>query len=59
MVDSYIKQRISNKDLYDQALENGYTEIQALIISNRSLPVGTDLLGFKNPKISEDRKSVV
>lgn len=53
MVDSYIKQRISNKDLYDQALENGYTEIQALIISNRSLPVGTDLLGFKNPKISD------
>lgn len=48
---SFIKERIRDQFLYEEAKKLGFTELQARIISNRSLPDGTDLLGFKNPKM--------
>lgn len=50
---SFIKERIRDQFLYEEAKKLGFTELQARIISNRSLPDGTDLLGFKNPKIDD------
>lgn len=50
---SFIKQRIRDDELYKEAIENGYSEIQAMIIANRRLPEGTNLMGFKNPRISD------
>lgn len=47
-----IKQRLLNKPLYDDARKNGYTHLQALIIANREIPEGTNLLGFMNPSLS-------
>lgn len=46
-----IKTRIQNKKLYNAAIEAGATHIQALIISNRNIPDGTDIYGFMNPSL--------
>lgn len=48
-----IKERLLNKKLYDEARANGYTHLQALIIANREIPEGTDLIGFKNPNFNQ------
>jgi len=47
-----IKNRILNKELYDQARNKGYTHLQALILANREIPEGTNLEGFMNPDFS-------
>jgi single-stranded-DNA-specific exonuclease len=47
-----IKNRILNKELYDQARDKGYTHLQALILANREIPEGTNLEGFMNPDFS-------
>ena len=53
MSESFIKKRLTDKVLYQSAIASGYTKLQSMIIANRSLPSGTDLDGFRNPKISD------
>jgi len=44
-----IRRRILNKKLYDEAIDSGYTHLQALIVANREIPEGTNFQGFMNP----------
>lgn len=46
-----IKQRIKNKELYDKALLEGASVLQAHVIANRDIPEGTDIQGFMNPSL--------
>lgn len=48
-----IKQRILNKEIYDEAILAGYTPLQSRIIANRELPEGTNLIQFKYPDINK------
>lgn len=46
-----IKKRLRNESLYEQALLEGASILQAQIIANRDLPQGTDIKGFMNPSL--------
>jgi single-stranded-DNA-specific exonuclease len=48
-----IQERITDKAIYDAALEAGLSELQAKIIANRQLPKGTDIHGFINPSLEK------
>ena len=48
-----IQERITDKAIYDAAIEAGLSELQAKIIANRQLPKGTDIHGFINPSLEK------
>jgi len=48
-----IQERITDKVIYNAALEAGLSELQAKIIANRQLPKGTDIHGFINPSLEK------
>ncbi len=48
-----IQERITDKAIYNSAIEAGLSELQAKIIANRQLPKGTDIHGFINPSLEK------
>jgi hypothetical protein len=47
-----IKKRLKNQELFNKAIAEGASILQATIIANRDIPEGTDIQGFMNPSLN-------
>lgn len=47
-----IKKRLKNEELFNKAIAEGASILQATIIANRDIPEGTDIQGFMNPSLN-------